>query len=216
MALDAESLAYWYLRLNGFLTITHFIVHSDAGPAQRTEVDVLGVRLPFRQELLIDPMQDDELFTTVVGKPLVAIVEVKLNDIAINATWRRMGSQNAERIVKAIGIVPPTDVAAAAQSLYESGAYDDARCRVVFVGVGTTKAKWVSRQLPDALQITWDHIAEFIFARFKRYSVQKTFHPQWDDAGHELWKLWMAQGTAKEFAAALRCVVELAHSAKTN
>jgi len=28
---DSEKLAYWYLRLNGFLSIPNFIVHRDTG-----------------------------------------------------------------------------------------------------------------------------------------------------------------------------------------
>jgi hypothetical protein len=50
--ISSEKLAYWYLRLNGFLTITNFIVHPDFGRSQRTDVDILGCRFPYRQELL--------------------------------------------------------------------------------------------------------------------------------------------------------------------
>ena len=35
-----ENLAYWYFRLNGFLTIPNFVVHPDFGIEQRTEVDM--------------------------------------------------------------------------------------------------------------------------------------------------------------------------------
>ncbi len=74
MALNSESLTYWYFRLNGFFTIPNFIVHSDRGTLQRTDVDVFGIRLPNRRELLQDPMEDDEVFSRVTGKAFIAMV----------------------------------------------------------------------------------------------------------------------------------------------
>ena len=44
MRISAESLAYWYLPLNGFLGIRNFIVHPDTGPNQRIDVEILAVR----------------------------------------------------------------------------------------------------------------------------------------------------------------------------
>ncbi len=43
-----EQLGYWYLRLNGFLTIPNFVVHPDVGHNQETDVDILGVRFPLQ------------------------------------------------------------------------------------------------------------------------------------------------------------------------
>jgi len=34
--IDPENFAYWYLRLNGFLTITNFVVHPDEWTARQT------------------------------------------------------------------------------------------------------------------------------------------------------------------------------------
>jgi len=53
--ITSEQLAYWYLRLNGFLSISNFVVHPDTGGQQRTDVDILGVRFPYRAELLFNP-----------------------------------------------------------------------------------------------------------------------------------------------------------------
>ena len=47
---SSEALGYWFLRPNGFLTIPNFAVHPDAGSQQGTDVDVLGVRFPYRRE----------------------------------------------------------------------------------------------------------------------------------------------------------------------
>ena len=57
--LTPERLAYWYFRLNGFLTTENFIVHPDRGPNQRTDADLLAVRFAHRKENLVRPMTDD-------------------------------------------------------------------------------------------------------------------------------------------------------------
>lgn len=53
-----ELVANWFLRLNGFLATRNFIVHPDQAGNQITEVDLLGVRFPHRQELPQNPMTD--------------------------------------------------------------------------------------------------------------------------------------------------------------
>ncbi len=45
---QAEGVATWYLRLNGYLTTTNFILHPEMGTVQETDVDVLAVRFPWR------------------------------------------------------------------------------------------------------------------------------------------------------------------------
>lgn len=76
-----ERLAFWFLRLNGFLTIPNFIVHperprEDRAYPQQTDVDVLGVRFPFRAENRMRPMPDFELFAAE-KRPMVVLSEVK-------------------------------------------------------------------------------------------------------------------------------------------
>ena len=62
--LDPEKVAYWYLRLNGFLQIENFVVHPERRGGQRTDADLLAVRFPYRAERLFDNphdiMRDDE------------------------------------------------------------------------------------------------------------------------------------------------------------
>jgi hypothetical protein len=57
--LPTEKVAYWFFRLNGCMTIENFVVHPDFGGSQRTDADILGIRLPYRSEGLRDsPMPD--------------------------------------------------------------------------------------------------------------------------------------------------------------
>lgn len=45
-----ERLAYWYFRLNGFMTIENFLVHPETGSNPRTDVDILATRFAHRRE----------------------------------------------------------------------------------------------------------------------------------------------------------------------
>src|SRR5687768_6292565 len=52
----AETLAYWYLRLNGFFRLSRFLLHRDGGRDYNTDCDLLAVRFP-------------EVFEPVGGNP---------------------------------------------------------------------------------------------------------------------------------------------------
>jgi hypothetical protein len=45
--LSCEKVAYWYLRLNGFLQIENFYVHPAGRGGARTDADLLAVRFPY-------------------------------------------------------------------------------------------------------------------------------------------------------------------------
>jgi hypothetical protein len=48
--MQLEEIAYWYFRLNGFLTIPSFVLYPVQRGPQRTDADLLGVRFPHRGE----------------------------------------------------------------------------------------------------------------------------------------------------------------------
>lgn len=56
--LSCEKVAYWYLRLNGFLQIENFYIHPVRRGSARTDADLLAVRFPYRAERLYDPPYD--------------------------------------------------------------------------------------------------------------------------------------------------------------
>ena len=64
MKIKTDDLAYWFFRLNGFLSIVNFVVHKDTrSEAGGTDADILGVRFPYRAELFERPMPDYREFT---------------------------------------------------------------------------------------------------------------------------------------------------------
>jgi hypothetical protein len=102
VGIGSEALAYWFFRLNGFLTITNFVVHPDIGRKQKTDVDVLGVRFPYRSENRKKPMADFRAFTAVKGKPYIIIAEVKERTCNLNVSWRHKHQKNINRVCLAI------------------------------------------------------------------------------------------------------------------
>jgi hypothetical protein len=164
--IKAEGLAYWYLRLNGFLTIVNFVVHPDTGSDQRTDVDILGVRFPHRAELLRSPMQDDDLFTGVNSKPYIAIAEVKKGTCKLNGPWTRPADKNMHRVLRAIGAFPDKDIEGLARALYEDGCADQSSF-LTLLCIGGRENPKISKKYPRVPQILWDRALKFIFNRFR-------------------------------------------------
>ena len=109
--LNPEKVAYWYLRLNGFLQIEDFYVHPPGRHGARTDADLLAVRFPHRAERLFDnpddTMQDDFAGLALSGDQIdVVIAEVKAGRCALNGPWTNPDRQNVHRVLAAIGCIP--------------------------------------------------------------------------------------------------------------
>ncbi len=190
MNIQSEQLAYWYLRLNGLLTIPNFVVHPDTGSDQKTEVDVLGVRFPYRAENLENPMEDDDYFATVRDKPFVVIAEVKRTLCDLNGPWTNPERQNMLRVLRAIGTFPESECELVAKALYKHGCYDNELYRVSLLCLGRRSNNEVAKRYPNVRQILWSEVLEFIYRRFHKYENQKELHDQWDESGKELWRTY--------------------------
>jgi hypothetical protein len=187
MDIHSEQLAYWYLRLNGFLTIQNFVVHPDRGGNQETDVDVLGVRFPYRAENLLHPMKDDSYFTKIRGKSFITIAEVKSVRCALNGPWTKPERQNMLRVLRAIGAFPKPESDLIAQSLYDKGHYTNQLYHVSLMCLGREQNPEVAERYPQVPQILWPEVLAFIYRRFREYRNQKGSHQQWDERGRELW-----------------------------
>jgi hypothetical protein len=134
--IDAEELAYWYFRLNGFFTITNFVVHPNMGHQQITDVDVFGVRFPYRAELLDEPMEDDSIFTNIIDKPYIILVEVKTKTCDINNSWLKKDNKSLEFIISSLGTHKKEYIKNIAFNLYKYGSYADDYSLISLVCVG--------------------------------------------------------------------------------
>jgi hypothetical protein len=193
MQIDHERLAYWYLRLNGFLTIENFIVHDEGGGPQRTDADLVAIRLPHRQEGYHLSwgtsvwMEDDPRFSKK-ELPFAAFVEVATDRCKLNGPWTDPKKGNMERALNALGALPFADNKKAAAAMYEKGSYRSASIELGLISIGTAINRTRTRKMPNVMQITWDEVKQFIFARFDRWEAAKRRHPQWDPDGHRLWR----------------------------
>jgi hypothetical protein len=203
--MNPEKIAYWFFRLNGCPTITNFVVHPDRGGSQRTDVDVLAVRFPYRIELSTsdDPMQDHPVFKSD-GKIDIIFAEVKHGLCSLNGPWTNPEDKNMQRTLYAVGAFDSHRVPEVAKALYKEGCYQDDIYRVRLFALGETKNDAI---LPNAVQLVWDEILAFIFDRFNRYKAQKAHHGQWDSTGRQLYTL-ASSHTQEEFIETVRASMQ--------
>lgn len=185
--ISSEKLAYWYLRLNGFLTITNFVVHPDYGRSQRTDVDILGCRFPYRQELLEKSMIDDESVILSKDKITIVIAEVKRRVCNLNGPWTRPEMKNMHRVMHAVGAFPAQEINVVANGLYKKGNYENDTHLITLLCLGSHENTEVTKRYHQIPQILWKDVLAFIYRRFKNYFMQKSMHPQWDADGRLLW-----------------------------
>lgn len=194
-----ESIAYWYFRLNGCLTIPNFVVHPDRGKDQETEVDVLAVRFPHRAENLVRPMKDDPVLARDKLRIRLLLAEVKTTQCALNGPWTKRNRQNMQRVLSAVGIIHRDMTDHVAENLYDVGFFQDTQLYISLFCIGSHCSEGLAERYPEVPQITWDHVLAFIFQRFTDYKNQKVGHDQWDEAGKLLWEASDVSRSLDEF-----------------
>jgi hypothetical protein len=204
--IDPERLAYWYLRLNGFLTIENFILHDECGGPQRTDIDVIGMRFPHRREALRDYndklewMEDDPCFAAKATR-YVALVEVTIGRCKLNGPWTDPAKANIPRALKAIGAFrDDAEIKRAATDIYRTGHYKSDSIEFQLVSLGRELNEELYEIARDGLQLVWDDVLKFIFQRFQSYQAIKREHPQWDRDGHCLWNAFQESRDWSSFA----------------
>jgi len=186
MRIAPERLAYWYLRLNGFLTIENFLVHRDYRRDRSTEVDVLGVRFPFRAEN-VRTMEDDARLIASGNRIQLVIVEVKQSQCALNGPWTDPQARNMEKVLAAVGAFPNSSWKEVASCLYRCGRFEDQGYLLSLLCIGRDPSDVLRASLPNVPQITFDQILRFIHGRFRAYLDVKRENNQWADDGRALW-----------------------------
>lgn len=180
-----EDVAYWFFRLNGYLTIRNFIVHPDHRGPQRTDADLLALRFPWRAE---QSMVDFDLDQD--GRPLLLIVEVKAGGLCrLNGPWTEPAAGNLPLVLRAIGSYDSVELQRAASELYARGVYRGASTDMKLVAVAALLSPELAEHRSEVVQLTWDQILAFILERFALFRAQKAHHPQWDTAGQLLYSL---------------------------
>lgn len=214
---DVERLAYWYFRLNGFSTIENFILHDEEGGPQKTDIDLVALRLPNRREALRPYsgtgggevwMKDDERFARKAN-PYLAFVEITAAACKVNGPWTDRQRGNLLRALRAIGVVHTEEEKAAEASLYETGAYQSEGIEIGIVAVGQSQNPQLTERMSNVLQLTWDDVKSFIYCRFSLYVKDvKREHPQWDLDGHLLRRMFDSSNSLEDFSSAFVLTTE--------
>ena len=197
----SEKLAYWYFRLNGFMTMESFILHNDSrkGLSQRTDADLYGVRFPYREEL---GMRDEPLFSGVIAKPLFVIAEIKGGECRLNGPWTDPLKSNMQYVLGAIGALEPPLLDVAADCLYRKYEYEDATRRIQLLAVGSRRNQEYLRERPELVQLLFADMLQFVYERFHQFRMQKRDHKQWDSTGRYLYSM-IERGEAEFVASVL-------------
>ncbi len=182
-----ETLAYWYLRLNGFFPLTNFVLHRAEeceNNDRDADCDLLAVRFPYVFEE-VGGQRDDwdskrftewgiKLEERVVG----LIVEVKTGKVE----WNDLRAFDRKRLVygvRRLGVVPQQAVDSVVDALETKATYaGDGNWPISIAKLLVT-----SRGLPRSFERTacqmpflWmalDEVEQFVRARMKKYERQK-------------------------------------------
>ncbi|MBS0157379.1 MAG: hypothetical protein JSS26_02175 [Nitrospira sp.] len=184
-SMKPEALAQWYLRLNGFFTITNFVVHPTHKGSQLTDGDIVGVRFPHRTEFQDGPGGDEEEFQHINNRLYFVVAEVKRGLCVMNQSWKMSGQEPIVALLQDLGPFAKCHVLDAASNLLSNGCYNTETLRASLLFIGS---KFDPTLPTNALKKSWLELLEFIFARFSKHHQVKTDHDQWDNLGKELFK----------------------------
>jgi len=180
-----EDLADWYLRLNGCLTVSNFVLHPERRGGQRGEADVVAVRFPHRAEFN-DEGADDPLFATI-ARPLFMVAEAKAGDCELNASWIR-DEKAILYVLKRFALLTRNKLETIARVWFENGFYSDSELSCSFLCFGERRSE--NLHYPQIPQKTWGEVLLFFHRRFSSYSRRKSDHEQWDVVGKVIWDTW--------------------------
>jgi len=183
-----EALAYWYFRLNGFLTTVNFVLHPRRGGSQRTDADILGIRFPYRAEFPEGTESDEPEFAGTL-LPFFVIAEITRGECKLNGPWTDPDRGNIGAVLSAIGVYPPETVSAIAQLLYRDGRGEQSGTIGSLFCVGNAQNSTLRSRYPAVPQKTWGEITAFIWRRFRAHRTTKTDVEQWDSTGQQLSEL---------------------------
>lgn len=165
-----ELLAYWYLRLNGFIPMVNFVLHQVSPDEHTSDVDLLAVRLPGVVELTGGLPGDwdswfwDSAGVDITKTPVAVIGEAKTGPRVLARDIERSFSErrvtDALRRLGLLGAVEP---------LANGG---HAGKSLTIQGWTVLKIAFVESPLRTTTchVLTLDHVDRFIKCRLRRYN----------------------------------------------
>lgn len=168
----AEQIVYWYLRLNGFLPLTNFVVHRGQAQTYSGDIDMIAIRFPHVSEPIggqpsdWDNCQFEEWDLDLPTMRIGLIVEVKSG--VINEHDLENWNQRIPQAIRRIGICPDQDCDAVAAELSHRSTgqcCDFTLAKLLVSSPPLNSPKWLSLSL--------DHAISFIEQRMQQYRDRK-------------------------------------------
>lgn len=169
-----ETNAYWYLRLNGFFLINNFVIHRTDEIVHSSDIDILGIRLPYVfEEVGGQPNDWDESLLQTLNPNLMTgvICEVKTGDFDKKSLFRK---EYLKYCLDRFGFMPQLSEAYLEQvfnnqiTLVEFGGH---QFQILKLFVSNYES---NRE--DFIQLRIKHIRQFI-----EYRIQKYRDKKWQD-----------------------------------
>ncbi len=203
-----ETLAKWYLRLNGYFTVDNFIVHAadDQGKIKNsnignyTETDLLGARHKYSKEVAgpVFVANDQSLRDLRDSQIDFIIVEVKTGggkkQKRPNDIWRQKNLKVIEYILRFAGFFESEElISKVAMELAEKGEYCSDNCKfsVRLILISEKKANQ-----------NWKHLTNVLFTNIIDFLVEvrgqswlqagigvTSKHDQWDPLINNIFKI---------------------------
>jgi hypothetical protein len=165
-----ETNAYWYLRLNGFFLIENFVVHRTEEIAHSSDIDLMGVRLPYVFEEVGGQANDwDESLIEELNPQIMTgvICEVKTGGYEEKDLFRK---KYLSYCLDRFGFMP--ELSAYTDQICENKItvieFEGRKFQILKLLVSNTEAK-----REDFLQLRIKHVRQFIENRIQKYRTHK-------------------------------------------
>jgi len=192
MANYAETLAYWYLRLNGFFPIDNFVLHDDiSGGGSAPDCDLLAIRLCHTKETIGDGDLDKvNLFNPIFSGRLdpAAVDPQESYNIGIIAQVKGGGTSGARNAfvegrvsngLKRLGFFSSSEIV---PTLPNSISYDLSRgCNAL--ANGTVIAKILFAENPEQS----NQFISITLSAARTFVRNRLHHPDFRDAKRRDW-----------------------------
>lgn len=174
-----ETLAYWYLRLNGFFPLTNFVLHSGETSVEHSaDCDILAVRFPYVSESMGDvPFEWDRRLTNwglePQGRIIGLIVEVKsgASQVSEGAT-RAFRKARLEYAIRRLGFFPDDAIEMAVNELARDTKYVNedkvvAKLLITAEASNHDSPPWLKLSLGDANEFITNRMSDFADGKFR-------------------------------------------------
>lgn len=186
--IEPESLVQIFLRLNGFLALSHAVVHREVEYTYKVSASatIIGLRFPYGREGLA-PMFSSDARLTDLELPFLLLGEMQEELCGFGKNWLSPNGPRLKRIVVGTGLFPTEQLEGVVTDLRTKGWYQDRYCMVQSVCFGAAVNPELN--MPEVIQITWDDLFKYAFDCFQVHGKNKMNHPQWEQIGQKVWQV---------------------------